>query len=191
MLLGQRHSPTWTARLCLALWPRRSFSRSARYAGLRIMRMSGAPKALALGVAVGVFVATLPVPGLQLLLAALLAWIVRGHIAAALLATFWANPLTVPVLWIGAHGIGQWILGTAFATPGDVLAILAQATAVLPTRDGLIGAYTALLPVLKPLAVGGLLLGLACAAVAYAATLKLVGRHRTVRALIAARPLTA
>jgi uncharacterized protein len=182
MLLKQRHTPSLLMRLRLALWPRRSFARSARYAGLRIARLQAAPHALALGVATGVFVATLPIPGLQLAAAALLAWGLGGCIPAALLATFWANPLTLPVLWLSGHWIGNLLLGgPALASQDVMLALHRVLVMAAPTKGGLAATYAALLPVLKPLAFGCVILGAACAAAFYAATLVLLARRRSGR----------
>jgi uncharacterized protein len=179
MLLKSRETPGLLMRLRLALWPRRNFARSARYAGLRIARLQAAPHALALGVATGVFVATLPIPGIQLAMAALLAWGLGACIPAALLATFWANPLTLPILWLSGHWIGKMLLGgPPLASPDVMLALHRVLLMVAPSNGGLAATYAALLPLLKPLALGCVILGGACAAAFYAGTLLLLARRR-------------
>jgi uncharacterized protein len=185
MLFRPKHSPPWQTRLRVALWPRRSFARSLRYIRLRLTRLAGPPHGLAAGVAVGVFIATLPIPGVQLLLAAALAWMLGGNVPAALLGTFWANPLTLPVLWLSSHWLGQQILGgNTIFNSADVLARFSRVgTSILaPGSETLSIAYLALWPVLKPLAVGAALLGAVSAFLFYWLTLHLIASDREDRA---------
>jgi uncharacterized protein len=112
MLLSRRVPDTWAQTIRLALWPRRSWQRSLAYARLRLIRVGGRPRPLALGLAVGIFVAVLPIPGLQMVLAALLAWLVGGNGGAAAVATFAANPITYPIFWIASYLLGATLLGT-------------------------------------------------------------------------------
>ena len=145
------------------------------------MRLAGSPHGLAIGVAVGVFIATLPIPGAQMLLAAGLAWGLGGNVPAALLGTFWANPITLPVLWLSSHWLGQLILGGQTAFNGaDVIARLSRAATSLfaPGGETLGIAYAALWPVLKPLALGATLLGAVLAFLFYWLTLHLIAGYR-------------
>lgn len=181
MLFARRRPEPLQRRLLVALWPRRSFARSARYAGWRIVRLAGSPHRLARGVAAGVLVATLPLPGAQMILAAGLAWLIGGRVPAALLATFWANPLTLPVLWYVSHWLGETILhGGPTTDVADVLVRLGEVGGTLAAANSTsIGQVYALLwPVLKPLALGASLLGIATAIVFYGLTLHLVGAYR-------------
>jgi uncharacterized protein len=192
MLFAPKHQPTWSTRLRVALWPRRSWSRSARYVGWRVIRLGGSPEGLALGVATGVFIATLPIPGAQMLMAALVAWLIGGNVPAALLGTFWANPLTLPILWLGAHWIGSGLLGQpAVITAADLMAHLAQVKSALlaPGRETLAAAYEVLWPLFKPLAIGALPLAAISAVVFYGLTRHLIAgyrdRHRAARLALA------
>ena len=65
MLFQRRNPPTRKERLRLLVWPRRSFSRSLRYGGKRILRITASPHAVAAGLAVGVFSAFTPFFGFQ------------------------------------------------------------------------------------------------------------------------------
>tara|TARA_R110002096_G_scaffold138378_7_gene292027 strand:- start:6516 stop:7118 length:603 start_codon:yes stop_codon:yes gene_type:complete len=77
----------------------------------RLRRLPDAPHRIARGIFAGVLVSFTPLFGLHFTLAALLAWIMRGNIVAALMATFVGNPITFP--FIAAFGVelGNWILG--------------------------------------------------------------------------------
>ena len=44
-------------------------------------------------------------------LAAGLAWVLRGNVVAALLGTFFGNPLTFPLIALSSINLGHWMLG--------------------------------------------------------------------------------
>jgi uncharacterized protein len=146
---------------------------------LRTLRLSTSPHKLALGLAIGVFVATTPLLGLQLLLATGIAWIMRGSIPAAIVGTFWANPLTSPPVWLASYGVGAWLLGADPLVQGrgvpDVLAHLVSDVGRLTlkfNRDALTTLYGTLLPIvqpiLQPVLIGSLPIGLILATIVYA-----------------------
>ena len=72
--------------------------------------------AVARGVALGLAVSFVFPVG-QIILAALLASLVRGNVLIAALATMPSNPLTFPAIYYGAYKLGAWLLGTARAAP--------------------------------------------------------------------------
>lgn len=177
MLLSRRVPQTLAQSTRLALWPRHSWKRSVRYAYLRLRRLRARPRHLALGAAAGIFVAVLPIPGLQLLAAAALAWIIRGHSGTALLATFAANPVTYPLIWIASYVTGATILGTPTADATHDLdaftGIVAQSFA---TPQAWLPAWVALRPILLTLLVGALPLAAVAAIIAYAGVSRLLKR---------------
>lgn len=181
MLFSPRHRPGWPVRVRDALWPRRGFVRAARYIALRIQRLGGSAEGLARGVAIGVFVATLPLPGLQIALAASLAWVARGNVPAAVLGTFWANPVTLPVLWLSAHWVGSQVLGSAAAlTAADLTARLVHLKAALmtPGSQTLAAAWDALWPVFMPTLIGAVPIAIVSAVVFYWFALNLIEEYR-------------
>jgi uncharacterized protein len=180
MLLSRRVPPTWFETARIALWPRRSWQRSVRYASLRLQRVVAVPRSLALGAAAGVFVAILPIPGLQLLAAAGLAWLVRGHRGAAALATFAANPITYPLIWIASYVTGATLLGTPVSNATQDLDALSDmmAQSWAPSAQTKSGAtWGAMLPVLGTLMVGALPLALLAALAAYVGVRHLLRRQ--------------
>lgn len=171
MLLARRRRPGFFERLRVMCWPRRSWSRSARYFGLRLLRQSAAPDVLARGVAVGLFAATLPIFGLQMLSAVVFAVIVRGHVPAALLATFWANPVTIPLMAGISYWTGAVMLGLdpqQIANDLDAILTLPFGDAVT-LRDGFLAFYGRIAPIYKPLLVGAVPLAIAVGAAGYVA----------------------
>src|SRR6185295_14001430 len=111
MLFRRREEESILGRIRVNLWPRRSWSRSTRYVLYRLKRLSESPHAVALGFAVGVFSAATPFLGTHMVMAALIAWAVGGSIVAAVLGTFFGNPLTYPLLWYTTYEVGHLMLG--------------------------------------------------------------------------------
>ncbi len=175
MLFARRTPPSPRERLRVALWPRRSWGRSVRYAMARVRRGSGSRHQVALGVAIGVFVATLPFIGFQLILAAAVSIVFRASLPAALAATFWANPLTLPLIWFASHAAGAALLAQIGAAGVDVARLLGLATIFLGAGVGMVGAGSALALAILLRAVP---IGIVSGLVAYGAARLLFDRHR-------------
>ncbi|WP_417720238.1 DUF2062 domain-containing protein [Salipiger sp.] len=102
--------PLW--RIVLELfWPRGGWGRAARYVQHRLHRLPDPPEKIARGIFAGVFTTFTPFYGMHFVVAGLLAWILRGNIIAALLGTFFGNPLTYVPIGIAALRTGYWLLG--------------------------------------------------------------------------------
>jgi hypothetical protein len=170
MLFQRRAPPRLVERLRVALWPRRSWLRSARYVWLRLGRLEANPHAVGLGLAAGAFAAFLPLIGLQMAIAGLIAWFGRASVAAALLGTFAGNPLTWPMIWLVSYKLGVALLGLGEAATaaeiGAAISRLSEASGpTLPERIEASGAILG--PVLIPLATGAVALGLTAALILY------------------------
>ncbi|WGH79216.1 DUF2062 domain-containing protein [Jannaschia ovalis] len=103
--------PVWQT-VAHALWPRGGWKRAAVYVKHRVRRLPDTPRKISRGIMVGVFTTFTPLYGLHFVLAALLAWIVRGNVMAALLGTFFGNPLTYVPIAVVSLNLGHWMLGT-------------------------------------------------------------------------------
>lgn len=181
MLFRRRQQPGIGERVRLFFWPRRSFSRSARYFARRTLRLKATPHAVAAGVAAGVFAAWTPLLGLQFILAFALAYAISGNMIAAGLGTWFCNPLSFPVIWATTYKLGHWMLyGAGNPPPVDLLRLL---------RGGDLEAIWD--PVMEPMLIGSLAPGLACAAAFYGVTFLAVGRYQERRRLrLAERRMT-
>jgi uncharacterized protein (DUF2062 family) len=93
------------------VYPKGGIRRSAQYVIHRMRRLPDQPHRIARGVFAGTFVNFPPLYGVQMLSAAALAWLLRGNIIAALLATFLSNPLTTPFIATLSVTLGHWMLG--------------------------------------------------------------------------------
>lgn len=103
--------PIWQIVLDF-LYPRGGWIRAFEYVKHRVRRLPDTPEKIARGIWAGVFVTFSPFFGLHFLIAFLMARLMRGNVLAALMATFFGNPLTyVPIaatsLWFGHFLLGQ------------------------------------------------------------------------------------
>ncbi|QQA43265.1 DUF2062 domain-containing protein [Pelagovum pacificum] len=103
--------PIWRIALEF-LWPRGGWGRAARYVRHRVRRLPDTPEKIARGIWAGVFTTFTPFYGLHFIVSAALAKAMRGNIVAALLATFFGNPLTYVPIGIISLRVGHWILGS-------------------------------------------------------------------------------
>lgn len=93
-------------------YPRGGWSRAAQYVKHRVRRLPDTPERIARGVWAGVFTAFTPFYTMHFVIAWLLARAMRGNVLAALMATFFGNPLTYVPIAVAALSTGHWILGT-------------------------------------------------------------------------------
>ena len=100
------------------------WARTARYHILHLGRLPDTPARVSLGIACGVFVCFTPLYGVHFLLATILAFLLRANVAAALVSTFFGNPITFPFIAAASMFTGRWILG--YNTDGQEQNIFAQ-----------------------------------------------------------------
>ncbi|WP_306119770.1 MULTISPECIES: DUF2062 domain-containing protein [unclassified Roseitalea] len=172
MLFKRRNREDAWTRLRVWLLPRRNYARSMRYYGKRVLRIRATPHAIAAGVAAGAFASFTPLMGFHFILSFLVAFLVRGSMIAAALGTAIGNPLTFPMIWAGALGTGRWILGIEGQADGARFGEVWAQSGFAALWD----------PWIKPMLVGGIPLGLAAGAVAYAVTRAAVIGFQTRRA---------
>lgn len=150
------------------LWPRKGLLRPLVFRAKCALRLKDNAHAIAIGVACGTFVSFTPLMGLHIVLALALAWLLSGNMVAAALGTAVGNPLTFPAIWLATHRTGTWILGRADGSASSIK----NFGSTLVGSDGpihhiLIGMWE---PLILPMLVGGVPLGLIAGVGAYAAT---------------------
>lgn len=152
-----------------------------RYVWRRMLRTHATPHEIALGCAAGVFAAFTPFLGLQMALAIAVAYALRVNVAAAIAGTFVGNPLSWPAIWGVSYVTGSWILAQNAASASELFeqgahavseTINAQSGAVIDT------AVVNFKPIVHPLTVGGLLIGLIVAAASYYPTYQAVRMYQ-------------
>jgi uncharacterized protein (DUF2062 family) len=158
MLFSRREPPTKGERVRVALWPRRSWGRSFAYYKHRVLRLEASPHAIAAGVAAGAFASCTPFVGFHFILSFVLAFLIGGSLIAAAFGTAVGNPLTFPFIWLTSFEIGTFILGAQGATSPLSLELSFETI----TRS-----FDLIWPTLKPMLLGGTLLGLVLGGFAY------------------------
>jgi uncharacterized protein (DUF2062 family) len=157
MLFRSRARPGLLERVRVAAWPRRSWSRSAKYLSKRVLRLSATPHAIAAGVAAGCFASFTPFIGLHFILSFVFAFIIGGNMIAAAIGTAVGNPLTFPFIWATTFNIGNMILGHPGhrVPPGELSRNLAERS------------LDAIYPLIGPMLAGGLAVGIPVSAALY------------------------
>lgn len=183
--------PVW-AIIWESVWPKGGWGRAATYVTHRLRRLPDEPHRIARGIFAGVFISFTPLFGFHLILAGLIAWMLRGNILAALLATFAGNPLTTPLVAISSVQIGHWMLGYEGAIQlSAIFAAFSQAalelwanfraifTADVTHWDQLAVFFRT---IFLPYLIGGIAPGIAVSAVFYYVSIPLVRGYKKLRA---------
>jgi uncharacterized protein (DUF2062 family) len=170
MLFKRREAESFLERMRVHMWPRRSWGRSSRYVVYRLRRLSDTPHAVALGFAAGVFAAFTPFIGTHLVMAMLIAWIIGGSIVAAVLGTFLGNPLTYPLIWYVTYHVGHFMMG-AEPKPREI-----------DLSGGIFqSSFEQLWPIVKPMMLGCVPVGLLLAALSYVLVKPMVEAYKKAR----------
>lgn len=192
MVFKRRNRRSLTELAKDSVYPKGGFKRAVLYVIHRLRRLPDKPHRIARGVFAGVFASFTPFFGLHFLFAAGLAWVIRGNILAALLATFVGNPLTFPLIAITSVETGHWLLG--IDVPLSFLSIVAAFSAASaelweniramftsePTHWASLTAFFQTF--YWPYVVGGILPGLAVGLLFYWATIPILGAYQKLRA---------
>lgn len=173
----KRRNPRSYSEIATGLfYPRGGWTRASRYIAHRLRRLPDPAHKIARGIACGIFVCFTPLYGLHFLLSAGLAWVIRGNILAALLATFFGNPLTFPVIATISVELGAWLLGRPAVPLPQIVSAFSYASvelwsnvAAIFTSDTMKWARLDVFfrNVFWPYLVGGLLPGAVGAVIAY------------------------
>ena len=189
MLFGRREPASWQEKFRIAIWPRRSWMRSAKYVAKRVLRLTGSPHAIAAGVAAGVFASFTPFLGLHFLIAFALAYIIAGNFIAAAMGTFFGNPLSFPFIWASTYSVGDFILSGGgrhgSELPGNGHLKVGEFSKADIFELGFSGIWDKIIglwePVFKPMTIGAIPLGIAAGIAAYVITRWLAIMFRTAR----------
>jgi uncharacterized protein (DUF2062 family) len=191
-MFKRRNPRTWLHSARQMIYPDGGFRRATQYFIHRMRRLPDAPHRVARGVFAGTFINFPPLFGVQMIAAAMLAWVMRGNILAAVLCTFGSNPITTPFIAVACLELGHWMLGIqvpltprmigqAFADAGyelwrNFLAMFSDA----PTHwEGLANFWHT---IYFPYLVGSIIPGLIFATAAYYLTTPLVHAYQKLRA---------
>lgn len=189
-MFKRRTPPNFAEIVRQLFYPRGGWRRASRYVAYRLRRLPDPAHKIARGIACGVFVCFTPLYGLHFLISAGLAWAIGGNVLAALLATFFGNPLTFPIIATMAVEVGTWMLGQEAVPLHQIVSSFSYASVEL--WSNLAAIFTPetvswerlsafMRTVFWPYLVGGLLPGLAVAIVAYYVSYPLINAYQRTR----------
>jgi len=192
MVFKRRDKLHWGETLRSYILPRAGWKRTLIYFGHRIRRIPDSPTRISRGIAFGVFTSFSPFFGFHIILALLLAKVLRGNLLAALAGTAIGNPFTFPFIISAALKVGNFILGRDPAEHD--FKRVAQAFrevfhSIWDAFKGVLGFGHAKLAgfgdfffeVMLPYTLGGALLGLAFALAAFYLTKPLIVAYQNLR----------
>lgn len=132
---------------------------------VKLIRLNNTPSEIALGTAIGAFIAILPMYGLHTVMVVIAVILVRrANKIAILLGTNISLPPTVPFITWAAYEIGRFVLRNNY--PALALIDFKQVT------------FKKILNLYPPLFLGSIILGLICAGIFYFLTYFIMSRLR-------------
>ncbi len=130
----------------------------------RIKYLHGDPHFVAMGMAIGAFVAATPTMPFQTAIAVALAFVLRSSKVAAAVGVWLSNPITFPVFYLAGYKLGILVFGIS-----DVNEMGGEPVNILK-----LGTEIAIAAV-----IGGIIIGLCLAAVTYFITRKIHAKVRS------------
>lgn len=191
MVFRRRHEHTVWEKVRRTVWPRTGFRRAGQYLWHRVVRLPDDPRRVARGVFAGIFACFGPYLFHDYVIAVGLAWVVRGNVFAALVASCVNNPLTLPFFAALSVWLGQTLLGVGQGLPswqvvgffGGAVSDLGHNLWALFTDADMrwLGLELFFRRVYLPYLLGGTLLGIPAGLAAYWVVLSLVQAYRGLR----------
>ncbi len=120
-MFKRRTPKTYARSFAEFFYPPGGWARASRYIAYRLRRLPDPAHKISRGIGAGVFASFTPFFGLHFVTAGLIAWAIRGNIIAALLATFFGNPITFPIIATISVELGTWLLGFPPVPPREIL----------------------------------------------------------------------
>ncbi len=147
----------------------------------RVKALQGDPHYIAMGLAIGVFVAITPTIPFHTVLAILLAFVLRGSKPAAIIGVWVCNPVTVLPFYIGCYEVGILLLNHPASNLTTVLSLFHTLEGPLSFSDKCVALLQFLkqeMKVFYAMIAGGVVLGLPAGIISYFITRKIVTRLR-------------
>ena len=114
MVFKRRDKKSFLQTIADGIYPKGGWTRAFHYVRHRLRRLPGTPEFIARGVWAGVFTTFTPFYGMHFVVAALISRVINGNLLAALLSTFFGNPLTYLPIGVASLKTGHFLLGTEF-----------------------------------------------------------------------------
>lgn len=151
----------------------------------RLLQLNDSPESIALGAAVGMFVAWTPTVGMQMVMILILATVIPMNRIAAFIMIYISNPLTMVPMYYLNYVLGTILLGSEVLTYDAFLQLLNTTLEIAEKESFWLATKTFMeqlgLRMLTALFVGGGFIGLLTAIPTYPLTLRWVRRYRELR----------
>jgi len=142
---------------------------SIKKAYRRFLKIRGTPREIALGFALGIFVAMSPTMGFQMAIAIPIAALFKWNKLAAAMAVWVSNPLTAPFIYGPTYFVGAKLLGMSLGLNAADAASRSTMLAFAEKAPKIFGAMT----------LGGVVLGLPLAVISYFVVFFAVQKYQT------------
>ena len=147
-------------------------SRFTKYYFLKFIRIKGDPHELALGMAIGIFSAMLPILPFHIALAVALALVFRVSKITAAIGVLVCNPFTWYILYYFNYRIGAFILGLSEDNRG-FSSIMESIQGSAGTLETILRITHASWTIIAAFVIGGLIMGVVAAVPSYFIFLKI------------------
>lgn len=142
----------------------------------KILRAADSPHRLGLGVAIGMWVALLPLVGIQMITSAAICHPFKGNKVVAMAMAWVSNPVTLVPIFLPCYWLGCWILGLDAIPYDDFVAIFS------PDVEGwwarVSASWSAMMAIFGPLWLGSLIVATIVAVPCYFITVRAVTAYR-------------
>ena len=139
----------------------------------RVKKLQGDPHYIALGMAIGVFVAITPTIPFHTVMAVALAYLFKASRPAAIIGVWASNPFTVVFLYIACYKTGMLLFGHALGDADSVMELVHAMENNIPMKEQLhlfVEFFHTKLKLFFAMNVGGVVLGIPGGIVAYVVT---------------------
>ena len=182
MLFKPKEKPSMLFKAQNVLWPRTGLRRAYTYLWHRMHRIRATPHVIAIGLAAGAFASFTPFVGLHFLVGGLFALIVGGNVLASAIGTCVGNPLTFPFIWLSTYNLGGYLMG--YDQRDEMTLALPDGTFMLLFKNPLMFFevfWDAIGPVVVPMLLGSVPLGLITGTIVYFASYPAVASYQSRR----------
>ena len=145
------------------------FIETLKKAYVRFLKIRGTPQEIALGFALGIFVAMSPTMGFQMAIAIPIAALLGWNKIAAAMAVWVSNPFTAPFIYGPTYFVGAKLMGMPLGLKAAESASGSTMLAFAEKAPKIFGAMT----------MGGVVLGLPLAVISYFLAFYAVQKYRT------------
>jgi uncharacterized protein (DUF2062 family) len=117
----------------------------------KIKKLQGEPRYIAMGMAIGVFIGITPTIPFHTVIAVALAFILKGSKPAAAIGVWIANPITIPIFYVGSFKAGTLLLNrpipfdVKFESINELLSLGLDATVAMVLGGAILGIVPAII----------------------------------------------